>query len=237
MQENVSNSDKLIVLHLNNYSFSKLIKQTKFAKSPEEIMSAMYESTRAVLKYCVGSQIAYIQGDGITILLQDDLESENRSTETYAKAACLASVAFCNHLNKNWVTYNQAVLQYFNLDEGFTNVTFDYHVSRLPSIEINNTFFHHQQSALENSINSIAWYGLSKKYSINVVEKMLEGLSLNDRQNIIYQELKVDINTYPTKHRRGVCFLKNYTNSSHWIIDEDIPLFNQNLDYINKFLA
>lgn len=256
-----------VILRLDGNSFSKFTKQMGFKKPfDEDFADAMWEATKSVLKYCSGAQVAYVQSDEITVLLRNDQTPDtdaflaNRLEKICSLVASTASVTFCNYLNKNWVEYHKNSLNNCNLDEGFISAAFDLRVFVVPPSEVNNAFLWRQQDAFKNCVSSVAWYGLGEKYGKKTAQKMLNELSTNQRQEIIFQELGMNMNDYPTKYKRGVCIYREnvevpiesvldaekiakfnkqgqMVTRTNFVVDENIPLFNQDTNYINKFLG
>lgn len=246
-----------VILRLDGNSFSLFTKQRKFEKPFDNRFSAaMTLSTQAVLKYCSGSQVAYTQSDEITVLLRNDQTFEtspflaNRIQKICSLVASTASVAFCNALNSSYKAD----------DEDYISAVFDCRAFVVPSNEVNNVFLWRQQDAFKNCVSAVAWYGLKQKYGNKSAQKILDGLSTNQRQETIFKELNININDYPTKYKRGVCIYKENYNiplsetmsaelitklnknpndlatRSRFKVDEDIPLFNQDTNFINKYL-
>ena len=267
-----------VILRLDGNSFSKFTKQMAFKKPFDEVFtSAMWEAAKAVLKYCSGSQVAYVQSDEITVLLRNDLTLDtdpflaNRIGKICSLVASTASVTFCNYLNKLRVETNESDegVSYINTDN-FIEAVFDLRAFIVPPNEVNNTFLWRQQDAFKNCISTVVWYALKEKYGSKAAQKMLNGMNTNQRQELIFQETGMNMNDYPIKYKRGVCIFKetkqiqlppdaygplkiDWTSPSEsWIaqfnqqqiitrssfvVDENIPLFNEHPSYINKFLG
>ena len=74
--------------------------------------------------------------------------------------------------------------------------------------------------------------------------------STNEMQEMIFQKSKLNWNDLPTPLKRGRCVIKENkpistfnpktkenveTIRSEWVIDEDIPIFSQDKEYIEKY--
>lgn len=126
---------------------------------------------------------------------------------------------------------------------------FDARAFILPEDEVVNYFWWRQLDATRNSIQMAAQYYFS--------HNELQGLNCNELQNKLLTEKNVNWNNYPTSCKRGSCILKKdikvlvNTNFNYdcekepnfqevirkkWIIDQDIPLFNMNREYIQNLL-
>lgn len=126
---------------------------------------------------------------------------------------------------------------------------FDARAFVLPEDEVVNYFWWRQLDATRNSIQMAAQYYFS--------HNELQGLNCNELQNKLLTEKNVNWNNYPTSCKRGSCILKKdikvlvNTNFNYdcekepnfqevirkkWIIDQDIPLFNMNREYIQNLL-
>ena len=118
---------------------------------------------------------------------------------------------------------------------------FDARAFVLPKEEVTNYFWWRQLDASRNSIQMVAQSYFS--------HKELQGLKCNELQNKLLIEKNINWNDYPSKCRRGSCIVKkevlvpiNINNSEDkvtrkkWFIDDDIPLFNLDKDYIENLL-
>lgn len=126
---------------------------------------------------------------------------------------------------------------------------FDARAFVLPEDEVVNYFWWRQLDATRNSIQMVAQYYFS--------HNELQGLNCNELQNKLLTEKNVNWNNYSTSCKRGSCILKkdikvsvninfNYDCEKEpefqevirkrWFIDQDIPLFNTNREYIQNLL-
>jgi len=58
---------------------------------------------------------------------------------------------------------------------------------------------------------------------------------------MLFQEKEINFNDLPTYQKRGVCIIKEQYDKdgvmrSRWVVDEDIPIFTQDRNYIEKYL-
>lgn len=241
-----------VILRLDGNSFSKFTTRQGFDK-PFDVRfnDAMDAAATAVLNYCSGAQVGYVQSDEITILLRNDQTYltdpflANRTQKIASLTAATASVAFNKALGTG------------------TDAIFDCRVFVVPPHEVNNCFLWRQLDAFKNAVSTYAYWELSKIYGRKTTQMMLQGKSTNDRQEIIFRELGVNFNNLPTDLKRGRCIYKQVYEAvlwdtlsyserkefadkgidmdrivtrSKWIVDREIPRFNEDVGYIEKFM-
>lgn len=217
---------------------------------------SMCAATTAVLKYCSGAQVGYTQSDEITILLRNDMRDDtepflgNRLGKLCSLVASTASVYFNAELGRQ--------INGGDLD-AFTAI-FDCRVFLVPEKEVNNAFLWRQNDAFKNAVQGVAYWGLREKYGAKTAQKMLLGKNNSQQQELIFSELGFNANDIPTKYKRGTCVVRTKFNTpieeligeeyakvlgkageiverKVWTLDEEIPRFNQDTNYINKFLG
>jgi tRNA(His) guanylyltransferase len=71
--------------------------------------------------------------------------------------------------------------------------------------------------------------------------KELHKVNCNQIQEKLFQEKGINFNDLPTYQKRGACIVKEQYQKedairSRWVVDENIPVFTQNREYIEKFL-
>ena len=266
-----------IILRLDGNSFSKFTKKMNFKKPfDDRFYNAMCEATKAVLQYCSGAQVGYTQSDEITILLRNDMTEEtqaflgNRLEKLCSLVASTASVSFNASLNASLLSdkayreqgpFEASEIQYIDFNSrDFIQAVFDCRVFLVPEKEVNNAFLWRQQDAFKNCTQAVAYYGLGDKYGKGTAQNMLHGKNNSEQQELIFRELGINMNDYPTKYKRGVCITRTpvetpieeligaektkqlnkegqIVHRKVWTVDEEIPLFNQDRSYIEKFLG
>jgi tRNA(His) 5'-end guanylyltransferase len=109
----------------------------------------------------------------------------------------------------------------------------------LPEEEVCNYFWWRQEDAIRNSIQAVGQANFSHKELMN---KSCE----NIKQMLVEKNIKWE--AYPKACQRGISVVKKpikvkaENNPSievvrnRWTVDEDIPLFWENRDYIDRFL-
>jgi tRNA(His) 5'-end guanylyltransferase len=248
-----------IVLRLDGNSFSKLTDREEFDKPFDpQFEGAMNAAAMAVMDYCSGAQVAYVQSDEISILLRNDMTHRtqpflaNRTQKIASLCAATSAVAF-NRENREHGIDTEAI--------------FDCRAFVLPPEDVVNYFLWRQRDAFKNCISSFAYHELRKLRGRKTAQKMLHGKSTDERQELIFQELGVNPNDIPIHRKRGRCVyrenrevpladtfddpdrarmlydaghiddLDRMVIRSFWEIDEEIPMFSSNRDYIGKYLV
>ena len=130
-----------------------------------------------------------------------------------------------------------------------TGALFDARAFVLPEEEVVNYFWWRELDATRNSIQMTAQHYFS--------HKELQGLNCNELQNKLLTEKNINWNNYPISYKRGSCIIKKETKvltninfnydiekepeyeevfRKKWVIDQNIPLFNSNREYIENLL-
>lgn len=165
-----------------------------------------------------GVELGYVQSDEISLLLHN---YKQLNTEPW----------FNNNIQKMVSISAGLASSYFSLNSEDL-VQFDSRVFVLPEDEVCNYFIWRQQDWERNSIQMLG----QSLYS----HKELQNKNNSEVQDMCFQKGK-NWNDLPTYIKRGVCCVKrelNYfeTTRSRWEIDDNIPIFTQNREYIEKLL-
>ncbi len=248
-----------VILRFDGNSFSRFTDVCKLQKPfDERFERAMQAGMLAVLNYCAGSVLGYVQSDEISILLRND---QTHKTEPFLGARIQKMASLCTAVVA--VAFDRAMRA-----EGFIDIpapSFDCRVFIVPPAEVNNYFLWRQLDCWKNCIGSFAYWKLAEKYGKGTSQKMLLKLNLAQRQELLFQELGVNANDLPTKWKRGLCLKKQDVVSpmidvvgaekfaglvkkgfaqpgqtitrSVWAPDLDIPRFNVNKAYIEDLLT
>ena len=220
-----------VMARIDGICFSKL---TRGMRRPydDAFHEAMVAASKAVMEKSSGSILAYTQSDEITVLLKNDQtfgtepHLGNKVQKLTSHLASHATAAFNNSLG--------------------TQAAFDCRVWVNPVEEIVNQFLWRQQDAFKNCVSTVATFGLREKYKDLKgfsAESLLHGKSTDERQEIIFQELGINMNDYPSKYRRGSCVVNesychldekrgSTVERKRWVEDTNIPLFSENPGYI-----
>jgi tRNA(His) 5'-end guanylyltransferase len=118
---------------------------------------------------------------------------------------------------------------------------FDSRAFNLAKEEVNNYFVWRQQDCIRNSIEALG----RSKFS----HRQLEGVNGAGVKSMLKEVHGIDWHETPMAQQRGVCAYrvsplllvatippKDIYGKKEWILDEDIPLFNEDVNYIEKHL-
>ena len=115
---------------------------------------------------------------------------------------------------------------------------FDSRVFTLPKEEVINCLIWRQQDATRNSIQSVG--------QANFSHKELYGKNCSDIQDMLMLDKGINWNDYPTHLKRGSCCIKMPVKINEgteydivrnkWVIDEEIPIFTQDKEYVNRLI-
>lgn len=220
-----------------------------FVKSMQETMKYLCENIQ-------GCVLGYTQSDEITLVIIDyeKIEScawfDNNIQKMASISASMATLAFNKYFSTNVYKYiedykkeHQLIFieednKYYNtlIDAIKKGAMFDSRVFTLPKEEVINCVIWRQQDATRNSINSVG--------QANFSHKQLQNKSCNDVQDMLMSEKGINWNDYTTTLKRGSCCIKmpqkindgtkqEYIRNK-WIIDNEIPIFTQDREYINS---
>lgn len=243
-----------VIIRLDGNSFSNLTNRNFEKPFDRRFEEAMNQAAISVMHYCSGSQIAYVQSDEITVLLRNDQTDHtdpflaNRTQKLSSLTAAKASVAFNKSL------------------ENETEAVFDSRVFVVPKSDVINNFLWRQLDAFKNCVSSTAYYGLKEKFGRKNAQRLLHGKSTDQRKEIIFKKLGVSVKDIPTHRKRGRCIfnetrevslsesmdsekLERLISKGHiddpdkkvkrsfWKVDNEIPKFNEDRNYIGKYLS
>lgn len=220
-----------------------------FVKSMQETMKYLCENIQ-------GCVLGYTQSDEITLVIIDyeKIEScawfDNNIQKMASISASMATLAFNKYFGANVYKYiedykkeHQLIFieendKYCNtlIDAVKKGAMFDSRVFILPKEEVVNCVIWRQQDATRNSINSVG--------HANFSHKQLQNKSCNDVQDMLMSEKGINWNDYTTTLKRGSCCIKMPQKindgtkqefiRNKWIIDNEIPIFTQDKEYINS---
>ena len=226
-----------------------------FVKTMQETMKYLCENIQ-------GCVLGYTQSDEISLVLTDYAELTtnawfgNNLQKMCSVSASMATLAFNKAFNDNIVRYidshfdtncdvTKDLAEYTKILINARNkgAMFDSRVFTIPKEEVCNYFIWRQQDATRNSIQSVG--------QANFSQKELHGKSCNDIQDMLMTQKSINWNDYATTLKRGSCCIKiddgitkydeignicNYIPSSKWVIDNEIPVFTQDRNYVEKLI-
>lgn len=226
-----------------------------FVKTMQETMKYLCENIQ-------GCVLGYTQSDEISLVLTDYAELTtdawfgNNLQKMCSVSASMATLAFNKAFNDNIVRY---IDSHFDTDCDVTRdlaeytkilinarnkgAMFDSRVFTIPKEEVCNYILWRQQDATRNSIQSVG--------QANFSDKELHKKSTKDIQDMLMTQKGINWNDYATTLKRGSCCIKvddslteydevgnirGYTQRSKWVIDNKIPIFTQDRNYVEKLI-
>lgn len=177
----------------------------------------MVNTAKAVCEQMQNCQVAYTQSDEISFLLRDwdRHETEQWFDASVQKIASIAASLATGYFAQEW-------RKEFSTNE---LAFFDARVFNLPMNEVVNYFIWRQQDWTRNSVQMIG----RKFFS----HKQLYGKNNSEIQDMLMDAHEVNWNDYADWKKRGTCV---YRTTNGFIIDETIPIFTQDREYIRRHL-
>lgn len=248
-----------IITRIDGKSFHTF---TKGFKKPFDdiLIKTMQDTMKYLCENIQGCVLGYTQSDEISLVLVDYAELTtdawfgNNLQKMCSISASMATLAFnkaftrniskqskrlyTEHLEKNDASYIEALEIAMN-----KGAMFDSRVFTIPKEEVCNYMLWRQQDATRNSILSVG--------QANFSHKDLHGKSCNNIQDMLMTQKGINWNDYATTLKRGSCCIKvddgltaydevgnicGYTQRSKWVIDDEIPIFSQDRNYIERLI-
>lgn len=234
-----------------------------FKKPFDDILvKSMQETMKYLCENIQGCVLGYTQSDEISLVLTDYAELTtdawfgNNLQKMCSVSASMATLAFNKAFNDNIVRY---IDSHFDTDcdvmkdlAEYTKILinarnkgamFDSRVFTIPKEEVCNYMIWRQQDATRNSIQSVC--------QANFSDKELHKKSTKDIQDMLITQKDINWNNYATTLKRGSCCIKTddslteydevgnicgYIQRSKWVIDNEIPIFTQDRNYVEKLI-
>ena len=243
-----------VILRLDGKSFHTF---TRGLKRPFDdiLVKSMQETMKYLCENIQGCVLGYTQSDEITLVLVDyqsresDAWFDNNIQKMESVSASMATLAFnkafsheiaaqskklyTEYLEENDASYIEKLEIAMN-----KGAMFDSRVFTLPKEEVVNCLIWRQNDATRNSIQSVG--------QANFSQKQLHGKKCNDIQDMLMLEKGINWNDYPTTLKRGSCCIKTTYKINEgtedeavrtkWMIDNEIPIFTQDKNYVNKLV-
>ena len=235
-----------VIIRVDGRSFHTF---TKGFKKPfdDVLVKTMQDTMKYLCENIQGCVIGYTQSDEISLVLVDYAELTtdawfgNNLQKMCSVSASMATMAFNKFFYGNMPADEENSGTYYKaLEKG---AMFDSRVFTIPKEEVCNALIWRQQDATRNSIQSVG--------QANFSQKELYGKSCNNIQDMLMIQKGINWNDYATTLKRGSCCIKvddslteydeagnicGYTQRSKWIIDNEIPIFSQDRNYIEKLI-
>lgn len=220
---------------------------TRGCKRPwdDRLTEVMDLTAIELCKAIQGAQMAYVQSDEISVLLHSYKKIESTSwfdsqvQKMVSVAAGIASSSFTANSWKIWEDPRPKSLSELPaLVANIRPAVFDARAFIIPEQDVVNYFLWRQQDASRNSVQMLA----RSLYS----HKDLDGKKTAALQELCFQKGR-NWNDEPTRFRRGRCIVKKQHTvpashgsdsalRSRWEVDNEIPVFSQDRDYIAQHL-
>lgn len=248
-----------IIIRIDGKSFHTF---TKGFKKPFDdiLVKTMQETMKYLCENIQGCVLGYTQSDEISLVLVDYAELTtdawfgNNLQKICSVSASMATLAFNKAFTRN-ISKQSKRLYTEHLEEKDASyietleiamnkgAMFDSRVFTIPKEEVCNYMLWRQQDATRNSILSVG--------QANFSHKDLHGKSCNNIQDMLMTQKGINWNDYATTLKRGSCCIKvddglivydevgnicDYTQKSKWVIDNEIPIFSQDRNYIERLI-
>lgn len=223
-----------IIVRVDGKSFHQY---TKGLNKPvdERLVNCMNETAKFLCQNIQGCQIAYVQSDEISLLLNNfkTLETQSWHNNVLQKmvsvSAAMASAKFTSISNSIFGATKLAM--------------FDSRIFIIPKEEVCNYFIWRQQDATRNSVQMLARSLYSHKECIDK--------NNSDLQELCFQK-GINWNNCPVSQKRGRCIIKKQNVKSglnpisgitqkvfrsDWAVDNNIPIFSLDRKYIEQYLS
>ena len=254
-----------VIIRVDGRSFHTFTKGFK-KPFDDVLVKTMQDTMKYLCENIQGCVLGYTQSDEISLILTDYAELTtdawfgNNLQKMCSVSASMATLEFnkffsgrvqefmydcCDEFGDDVLPekqndYELAHNVYF---KKFNAAMFDSRVFTIPKEEVCNYLIWRQQDATRNSIQSVG--------QANFSQKELHGKSCNNIQDMLMLQKSINWNDYSTTLKRGSCCIKvddglteydetgnicGYTQRSKWIIDNEIPIFSQDRNYIEKLI-
>lgn len=244
-----------VVIRIDGKAFHSF---TRGLKRPFDdiLVKSMQDTMKYLCENIQGCVLGYTQSDEITLVLVDYQNRDscawfdNNIQKMASVSASMATMAFNQYFAGHSLDLEKELISTWDftdeenkycdtLREKRHSAMFDSRVFTLPKEEVINCLIWRQHDATRNSIQSVG--------QANFSHKQLQNKSCNDIQDMLMLEKNINWNDYPTTLKRGSCCIqKPYVFQPapesepvvrfKWVIDNEIPIFTQDRDYINKLI-
>lgn len=222
-----------VLLRLDGKAFHTL---TRGIEKPVDLgfYKSMLAAATELCEQIQGCQIAYMQSDEITLLLVDYQTLQTQGWFEYeVQKMCSVAASIATH------AFAEAFRGWHPDRYDNARPYFDCRAWNIPREEVVNCFVWRQQDATRNSIQGLAQAHFShKELHQKDQPAMMDMLMLGKG---------VNWNDCPVPQKRGVCVVKEQYEvdmqgavgrcwRTRWIIDEAIPIFTQDRNYIQRLV-
>ena len=248
-----------VIVRLDGRAFHTF---TRGFKKPFDdiLVKTMQETMKYLCENIQGCVLGYTQSDEISLILVDYAELTtdawfgNNLQKMCSVSASMATLAFNKAFTRNISKQSKRLYTEYLEEKDASYIEtleiamnkgamFDSRVFTIPKEEVCNYMLWRQQDATRNSIQSVG--------QANFSQKELHGQSCNNIQDMLMTQKGINWNDYATTLKRGSCCIKvddgltkydeegnicGYTQRSKWVIDNEIPIFSQDRNYIERLI-
>ena len=226
-----------LIIRLDGKAFHTYLRPLKQRVKTEpwdgDYHQTMVQTTQYLANNIQNVVAAYSQSDEITLLLTDwqELTSQQwfggKQSKIESVAASMATGAF------NKYAQSTGLANHTNHDFAM----FDARAFNIPKEDVCNNFIWRQQDAARNSVQMLGHFHFSNK--------QMHGKNNSAIQDMLMLERSINWNHIETWKKRGFCVMRNTeTVDEHtttlipgFTIDEEIPIFTKDRNYIEKYLG
>lgn len=206
------------------------------------LIKTMQQTMKRLCETVENCVIGYTQSDEISLALCDykTLSTEawfSYEVEKLVSVTAAMATLYFNDFYADNVAESINKEPYYKRDGTIKQGYFDSRVFNLPVDEVNNYFLYRQQDAVRNSVQMVA----QSQFSCNEIK----GIKNNVLQDKLFVERGINWNNLSIPEKRGTCCIKKPTQvisngetimRNKWVIDEQIPIFSKEPDYVNSFI-
>lgn len=248
-----------VIVRLDGKAFHTF---TRGFKKPFDdiLVKTMQDTMKYLCENIQGCVLGYTQSDEISLVLTDYAELTtdawfgNNLQKMCSVSASMATIAFNKAFTRNISKQSKRLYTEYLEEKDASYIEtleiamnkgamFDSRVFTIPKEEVCNYMLWRQQDATRNSIQSVG--------QANFSQKELHGQSCNNIQDMLMTQKGINWNDYATTLKRGSCCIKiddgiakydevgnisDYIQRSKWIIDDEIPIFTKNRNYVEKLI-
>ena len=228
-----------VIIRIDGKSFHTFTKGFKKPFDPI-LVQTMQDTMKYLCNNIQGCVCGYTQSDEISLILKNytKITSEswfdNNIQKMVSVSASMATMKFNKQLALNAMAYFLTSKNTKYSDVYFKNAghaLFDSRVFILPIHEVVNYMIWRQNDAVRNSIEMVGRAHFSHK---ELHQKNCKWIKEN-----LKSKFNIDWNSICNVYKRGSCCIKKITKESEhyeWCLDEEIPIFKEHRDYIEKLL-
>lgn len=219
---------------------------TRGFKKPfdDVLVKTMQQTMKYLCENIQGCVLGYTQSDEISLALVDYAELTtdawfgNNLQKMCSVSASMATMAFNKFFYDNMPADEENSGTYYKaLEKG---AMFDSRVFTIPKEEVCNYLIWRQQDATRNSIQSVG--------QANFSDKEMYKKSTKDIQDMLMTQKNINWNDYAATLKRGSCCIKKTIQDpdvdikdgaypvTKWVIDNEIPIFTQDRNYVERLI-